>query len=196
MKWQQQVMALVAVVGLGACSEAPTAPSPRAVPSPSMQSGLGGTGIAVNIVPTVTLPLGLGGSININQAVITHFALIENTVGQIVGLDVTGTLSGTAVNVLGGIVGVSADPFTAEASITSSGPGQCTLVTLDLSSLNLNVLGLVNGTLPLNVTAKGSGAVGSLLCNLGNALSGLASGGTASSSASSIVNSLNGQIGG
>jgi hypothetical protein len=100
------------------------------------------------------------------------------------------------VDVLGGIVGVNADPFTAEASITSSGPGQCSLVTLDLSSLNLNVLGLVTGTLPLNVAVKGSGAVGSLLCNLSGALSGLASGGTGSPSAQSIVNALNGQIGG
>ena len=191
----QHVAAFVALVVVGACSENPSAPSSRTIPNPSMQ-GLGGTGIQVNIVPTVTLPLGLGGSININQAVITHFALVENTVGQIVGLDVTGTLSGTAVNLLGGVVGVNANPFTAEASITSSGTGQCNLVTLDLSSLNLNVLGLASGTLPLNITAKGSGAVGSLLCNLGNALSGLASGGTASSNAQSIVNSLNSRIGG
>ena len=194
MKWQH-VTTLAAMVVIGGCGESPSAPAPRAIPSPSMQ-GIGGTGIKVDIVPTVTLPLGLGGTININQAVITHFALVENTVGQIVGLDVTGTLSGTAVTVLGGIVGVNADPFTAEASITSSGPGQCNLVTLDLSSLNLNVLGLVTGTVPLNVTAKGSGVVGSLLCNLANALSGLASGGTASPSATSIVNALNGQIGG
>jgi hypothetical protein len=160
-----------------------------------MQVGsLGGTGIQVDVVPTVTLPLGLGGSINIDQAVITHFALIENTVGQIIGLDVTGTLSGTAVNVLGGVIGVNANPFTAEASITPTGPGQCTLVNIDLSSLNLNVLGLVSGTLPLSVTASGSGAVGSLLCNLSNALSGLASGG--SPNAQSIVNALNRQIGG
>ena len=194
MKWQH-VTTLVAVVVIGACSESPSAPTARAIPTPSMQ-GIGGTGIKVDIVPTVTLPLGLGGSINIDQAVITHFALVENTVGEIVGLDVTGTLTGTAVDVLGGIVGVNADPFTAEASITSSGPGQCNLVTLDLSSLNLNVLGLVTGTVPLNVTAKGSGAVGSLLCNLGNALSGLASGGTGSPGAQGLVNALNGQIGG
>jgi hypothetical protein len=195
MKWQQAT-AVAALLVAGACTENPTAPSARVIPSPSLQTGIGGTGIEVDIVPTVKLPLGLGGTININQAVITHFALIENTVGQIVGLDVTGTLSGTAVDVLGGIVGVNADPFTAEASITSSGPGQCSLVTLDLSSLNLNVLGLVAGTLPLNVAVKGSGAVGSLLCNLSGALSGLASGGTGSPSAQSIVNALNGQIGG
>ena len=196
----QRVATLVALVAIGACNENPSAPSPspseRVTPAPSMQSGIGGTGISVNIVPTVTLPLGLGGTININQAVITNFALVENTVGQIIGLDVTGTLSGTEVTALGGVVGVNANPFTAEASITSSGPGQCNLVSLDLSGLNLNVLGLVTGSVPLNITAKGSGAVGSLLCNLGNALSGLASGGTGGAGAQGLVNALNNQIGG
>jgi hypothetical protein len=196
MKWQH-VTTLFAVVVIGACSENPSAPSPRAIPSPSMQ-GIGGTGIKVDIVPALTLPLGLqGGTITIQQAVITNFALVENLVGQIVGLDVTGTLSGTAVKVLGGsILEVTADPFTAEASITSTGTGQCNLVTLDLSGLNVNALGVVSGNVPLNITAKGSGAVGSLLCNLGNALSGLASGGIGSPNAPSIVNALNGQLGG
>lgn len=194
MKWQH-ITALVALVVAGACNENPTTPSTApSITGPSMQ--LGGTGIQVDIVPNVTLPLGLGGSITINQAVITHFALVENTVGQIVGLDVTGTLSGTAVNVLGGVIGVNADPFTAEASITSSGPGQCSIVTLDLSSLNVSVLGLVEGTVPLNINAKGSGAVGSLLCNLSSLLSGLASGGTGSPGAQGVVSQLNGLIGG
>jgi hypothetical protein len=161
-----------------------------------MQSGIGGTGIKVNLVGTIKLPLVSGGTLTVNQAVITNFALIENTVGQIVGLDVSGTLSGTDLTALGGIIDVNANPFTAEASITSSGPGQCSLVSLSLPSFNLNALGLVNLTVPATVTVSGSGAVGSLLCNLANALSGLASGGTASPSAQSIVNSLNGQIGG
>jgi hypothetical protein len=77
MKWQH-VSALVAVVVTGACSENPSAPSSRAIPSPSMQ-GIGGTGIKVDIVPTVTLPLGLSGMITINQAVITNFSLVEMT---------------------------------------------------------------------------------------------------------------------
>jgi hypothetical protein len=188
-------MAFAALVVIGACSEAPTAPAPRAIPSPSMQQ-IKGTGLSVDIVPNVKLPLGLGGSITINQAVITNFALVENTVGQIVGLDVTGTLSGTAVNAAGGLVGVNANPFTAEASVTSSGPGQCNLVSIDLSGLNVNALGLVTGTVPLNVTAKGSGAVGSLLCNLGNLLSGLTSGLSGGSGAQGVVNALNNQIGG
>lgn len=195
MKWQHAT-ALIALVVAGACNENPSSPSPRAIPSPSMQSGLGGTGLSINVVPNVTLPLGLGGSITINQAVITHFALVENTVGQIVGLDVTGTLSGTAVNALGGVIGVNANPFTAEASVTSSGPGQCSIVTIDLSNLNVNALGLVNGTLPLTVNAQASGAVGSLLCNLANLLSGLTSGGTGTAGAQGVVNMINNAIGG
>ena len=107
----------------------------------------------------------------------------------------TGTLTGTAVDVLGNTVGVDVDPFTADVAVTSSGPGQCSVATLDLTGLNVNVLGLVTGHLPVNVDAKGSGAVGSLLCNLGNLLSGLLSGGTASPGAQGVVNALNNQIG-
>jgi len=187
------------VVPLGlvvACSEAPVAP--RTVQPGSVllqQAPPKGTGIAVDIVPNVTLPLGLGGSVTIDQAVISNFALVENTVGQIVGLQVTGDLSGTAVNALGGVVGVNAQPFTANVSVTSSGPGQCDLVTLALSNLNLNVLGLVTGTLPVNITGKGSGAVGSLLCNLGQALSGIGSAIGGGGGAQGLVNALNNQIG-
>jgi hypothetical protein len=141
------------------------------------------------------LPLGLGGSVTIDQTVISNFALVENTVGQIVGLQVTGTLSGTALDVLGNTVGVKADPFTADVAVTSSGPGQCSIATLNLSGLDLNALGLVTGHLPVNVDVKGSGAVGSLLCNLGNLLSGLLSGGTGSPGAQGVVRAINNQIG-
>jgi len=182
-------------LGAGACGENPVSPRP-VTPGPSLQAAAPkGTGLAVDIVPNVTLPLGLGGSITINHTVITNFALVENTVGQIVGLQVTGTLTGTAVDVLGNTVGVDVDPFTADVAVTSSGPGQCSVATLDLTGLNVNVLGLVTGHLPVNVDAKGSGAVGSLLCNLGNLLSGLLSGGTASPGAQGVVNALNNQIG-
>lgn len=180
------------VLGLGACADAPTAP-PSATPGRVLAQQVKGTGLSLDIVPSVTLPLGLGGSITIDQAVLTNFAVVENTVGTIVGLRVTGTLSGTAVDALGGLVGVDAQPFVADLGITSSGPGQCNLVSLDLSNINLNALGLVTGTVPVNVTAKGSGAVGSLLCNLGQALSsvGTALGG---SSAQGLVNAINNQI--
>ena len=187
--------AALLLIGVGACSENPASPR-MPVPPPSFQAAPKGSGLSLDIVPNVTLPLGLGGSITINQAVITNFALVENTVGQIIGLEATGTLSGTAVNALGGLVGVNADPFVADVAITSSGPGQCSIVTLDLSSINLDVLGLVQGTVPGNVAVKGSGAVGSLLCNLGSLLSGLTSGLGGGSGAQGVVNALNNQIGG
>ena len=182
----------ILALALGACSEAPLAPAPDAArttaPSVPSAANTKGSGLTLDIVPTVTLPLGLGGSITIDQAVVTNFALVENTVGQIIGVEATGTLSGTAVDALGNLVGVSAQPFVANVAVTSSGPGQCSAVTLDLSSLNINGLGLVTGTVPANVDVKSSGAVGSLLCNLGQALSGLGGG------AQGLVNALNNQI--
>lgn len=189
------LLALPVAFAFAGCSEAPVAPH-AIQPGGVMlqQAPPKGTGLAVDIVPHVTLPLGLGGSVTIDQAVITNFALVENTVGQIVGLQVTGDLSGTAVDVLGGLVGVDAQPFTATANVTSSGPGQCTLVTIDLSNPTLDVLGLATGTIPVNVTGKGSGAVGSLLCNLGQALSGIGSA-LGGSGAQGLVNALNNQIG-
>lgn len=48
----------------------------------------------------------------------------------------------------------------------------------------------MTGTVPANVDVKSSGALGSLLCNLGQALAGL-SGGT-----QGLVNAVNNQIGG
>jgi hypothetical protein len=188
--------AVLVALSASACSESPAAPRAPNPGASFQQNPPKGTGLALDIVPNVTLPLGLGGSITIDQAIITNFSLLENTVGQIIGLQATGTLTGTAVNVLGNTIGVNASPFTANVAVTSSGPGQCSLVTLDLSSLNINALGLVTGTLPANVTVKGSGAVGSLLCNLGNLLSGLTSGLTGSPGAQGVVNAINNQIGG
>jgi hypothetical protein len=179
-----------------ACSDTPVAPRTVQPFIVLLQHAThNGSGLSLDNVPNVTLPLGLGGSITIDPAVITTFALVENTVGQIVGLQVTGDLSGTAVDAVGGLVGVNAQPFTANVSVTSSGPGQCNLVTLDLSSLNVNALGLVTGTLPISLTGKGSGAVGSLLCNLGQALAGIGSALGGGSGAQGLVNALNNQIG-
>jgi hypothetical protein len=188
--------AALVILGVTACNENIT--SPRALSPGELLHAAApkGSGLTLNIVPNVTLPLGLGGSVTINQAVISNFALVENTVGAIIGLQATGTLSGTAVDVLGNTIGVNANPFTADVAVTSSGPGQCSLVTLDLSSLNINGLGLVTATLPANVSVKGSGAVGSLLCNLGSLLSGLTSGLSGGSGAQGVVNAINNQIGG
>ena len=182
---------LLAVAG---CNTADIAAPEIARPdAPSLQAARKGSGLALDIVPDVTLPLGLGGSITIDQAVLTNFAVVENTVGQVVGLRVTGTLTGTAVDVLGGAVGLDAQPFVADLNVTSSGPGQCSVVTLDLSNLNVDALGLVTGTVPANVNVKGSGAVGSLLCNLGQSLAGVG-GALGGQSATGLVNAINNQL--
>jgi len=181
-------------VAVAACSgDAPLAPAAASTQTVSPQSARKGSGLALDIVPDVTLPLGLGGSLTIDQAVLTNFAVVENTVGQVVGLRVTGTLTGTAVDVLGGAVGVDARPFVADLNVTSSGPGQCSVVTLHLTNLNVDALGLVTGTVPATVDVKGSGAVGSLLCNLGQALSGIGSA-LGGQSAGGLVNAINNQI--
>ncbi len=186
------LLTLPIALSIGACSEGPLAPEIPKPESVNLQPRKG-TGLQVDIVPDVTLPLGLGGSITIEEAVITNFAVLENVAGQIIGLEVTGNLTGTAVNAVGGLVGLDATPFTATASVTSSGPGQCDLVTIDLSNINVDALGLVTGTVPVNVTAKGSGAVGSLLCALGQALSAIGSA-VGGASIEGLVNALNNQI--
>lgn len=189
--------AAVLAMTAGACADTATAPrSPMAAAATVafQQSPPKGSGLALDIVPNVTL-LGQSGSITVDQAIITNFALIENTVGQIIGLQATGDLSGTAFSVAGNVLGATVQPFTANVSVTSSGPGQCSLVTLNLTGLSVDALKIANAQLPATVTVKGSGAVGSLLCNLGSLLSGLTSGLTGSPGAQGVVNALNNQIG-
>lgn len=90
--------------------------------------------------------------------------------GATAGLQANGVLQLT-----GGVLGsnVVTQNLSTTTSVTSSGPGQC-LVTIDLGSIGINALNLASVDLPTaTITGKGSGAVGSLLCNPGNLLSGL-----------------------
>jgi hypothetical protein len=146
-----------------------------------------GSGLVLNSLTGLTVPLiGKLGDVNINQAVITNFALVENTVGQIVGLQATGVLQLT-----GGVLGtdVVTENFDTTVSVTSSGPGQCDLITIDLGSIHVDALAANVDVPAATLTGRGSGAVGSLLCNLGAALSGLTGNGAAG-----IVNAINKQI--
>lgn len=186
------LLTLPFALAVAGCADEPVAPEAFTREAPALARAKG-TGLDIDIEPNVTLPLGLGGPITIDQLVITNFALVENTVGQIIGLEVTGNLTGTTVDAVGGLVAVDAVPFTATASVTSSGPGQCNLVTIDLQNIDINGLGLVTGHVPVNLTAKGSGAIGSLLCNLGQALAAIGSG-LSGRGAQGLVNAINNQI--
>ena len=184
-------LALPLALALGACGEPPTAPALTPLGETSFARGNRppGSGLDVDIVGAVGLPIVGGGTITITDAVITNIELVESTVGGIFGLEVQGTLTGTAVNAVGGLVTLDLTPFTADLIVTSSGPGQCSVVTLNLSSIEVSALGLVDVTVPANVDVKSSGAVGSLLCNLGSLVGGLAGG-----AAGGLVNAINNQI--
>jgi hypothetical protein len=189
-------LALSLAAGLAACADNPAAPSATPErPLAAQAAAPNGTGIVLNSLTGLSLPLiGSLGNVTINQAEITNFALIENTVGQIVGLQANGVLQLT-----GGVLGtnVVTQNFSTTANVTSSGSGQCSVATIDLGAINIDALGLASVDVPAaSVNAKGSGAVGSLLCNLGQLLGGLGSGSGANPGAGGVVNALNNQNGG
>jgi hypothetical protein len=130
-----------------------------------------GTGLVLDSITGISLPLiGEAGNLVIEQAVLTDLTLVRNLAGQIIGLEATGTLTGTLSATGGTIVD---EQFTSTVAINSSGPGQCDFVGIDLGRLTFDALGLVTVDAPeAAFTGRGSGAVGSLLCNVGNLLSG------------------------
>jgi hypothetical protein len=168
-----------------ACAEQPTA-SDVTHPPAIMAQKIKGTGLVLNSVTGLSLPLiGSLGDITINQAEITNFALVENTVGQIVGLEADGVLQLT-----GGVLGtdVVSQDFSTTVAVTSSGPGQCSVVTLDLGPIDINALVAQVDVPAATVDAKGSGALGSLLCNLGQLLNPITQG------VRGVVQAINGLI--
>ena len=190
MRSRRIVPTLALALAVGACGGDP---SGKPLDASTQKQAAKGTGLVLDSVTGISLPLiGKLGHVNIDQAVITNFALVETTVGQIVGLEVDGVLQLT-----GGVLGtdVITENFTTTASVTSSGPGQCNLVTIDLGQISIGApLGASVKVPAATLTAKGSGAVGSLLCNLGNLLGGLTSGTGAPAGAGGVVNALNNLI--
>jgi hypothetical protein len=187
---KMQWAALAMVVALGGCGDDPIGPQRMVGDRPAFQRE--GTGLVLNSVTGVALPLiGSLGEVVIDQAVITNFALVETTVGTIVGLEAEGILQLT-----GGVLGtdVITEDFNALVTVTSSGPGKCDLITIDLGPIGIDALGLASVDVPAaSLTGRGSGAVGSLLCNIGNLLSALLGGGSGSG-LRGLVNALNNQI--
>lgn len=163
-------LVLPVLVGL-ACADQPAAPTDQSQTISAQK--VDGTGLVLNSVTGLSLPLiGQLGDVIIDQAVVTNFAIVENVVGQIVGLQADGVLQLT-----GGVLGsqVVSEDFTTTVSITSSGSGQCSLITIDLGQISIDAL-VANVDVPAaTLTAQSSGVVGNLLCTLGQALQGLTS---------------------
>jgi hypothetical protein len=183
-------LAVTLALGIGACGE-PVGPPEASAPGGWISLAprrLNGTGLIVESLTGVSLPIvGPVVGILIDQAVITDLMLVEDVTGAIIGLEATGTVTGT-LTATG--VRVLEEEFTSTFGITSSGPGQCDVVTIDLGPLRLDALNLVTTDVPIaDVTVRGSGAVGSLLCNLGSLLSGAVGGVT--SGVRGLVNAIN-----
>ena len=176
--------ALPLTLALGACGEAPTAPGLRPDVDASFSHGgphgrPQGSGLTLNSLTGATVLFADLGDVIIDQVVITNLTLVENAAGQIIGLEATGTVSGV-VDATGAEI---TEDFTSTVNITSSGPGKCDLLTVDLGGLNIDALGLVTADVPAaEVSSRGSGAVGSLV------------GGLIGGGAGGLVNAINNQI--
>ena len=90
------------------------------------------------------------------------------------GLSVLGTVTGTITNA-GAVTNVTG---TASAPITAAqANGSCTILTLDLGPLHLDLLGLVVDLAPVHLTITAQRGSGNLLGNLLCAIAGLLDGG-------------------
>jgi hypothetical protein len=186
-------IALTFALALSACSENPVGPGTTSVSAlgsgPAFAKSATGTGLVLDNLTGLSLPLiGQIGTVTINQAVITQLVLVQDLAGNIIGVDAQGALQLT-----GGVLGtnVVTQNFTTQALILSSGKGQCDVVTIDLAPITLDALGgAVSVDVPqASVTPRASGALGSLLCNLGRLLN--APIGQVTSAVRGIVNAIN-----
>lgn len=178
MRRRVTVLALPMVLGIAACGEGPVAPTVPAIPETALfQRPQRGTGLALE---NVLGGLPIIGNVQITQVVITEFSTFLG------GLQASGTITGTTLTTP---VVTLTDDFTADVLISSTSGGRCDLVTIDLSGLNADVLGLVQADFPVaTVSGQGSGAIGPLLCNLGRVVN------TAGGVVRGLLNAINNLI--
>jgi hypothetical protein len=194
MKTRTAALALPLALGLGACGDPGAGPEPASRGQTSQQQQTQrGTGLVLDSLTGLAVPLvGQLGDVVIDQAVLTNFALVENAVGQIIGLEANGALQLT-----GGVLGtnVVTQDFTTTVTVTSSGPGQCQVIMIDLGPISVDALGLATVDVPAaTLSGTASGALGSLLCNLGNLLGSLTGGGAVNPGVQGLLNQINSLI--
>jgi hypothetical protein len=176
---QRTAGAVCLALMLGACADQPSAPEVPAIHPQAQVQEQEGSGIILENLTGLSLPLiGQIGTIVIDEAVITNLVVVEDVVGNIVGVEAEGLITFT-----GGLLGtdVITEDFATLLKVTSGGPGQCDVLSVDIGPLALDALGgLVSVDVPeAVVNTRSAGALGQLLCALGQALQGLVSGVTA-----------------
>lgn len=142
------------------------------MPTASAQAGSPqGGGLIVPISQTIptstTIPTNLAGATSILGSFnITGFQVINGV------LNAVGTLTVSILNATGGVLQTVTVPGV--TAPVSNATGSCSILTLDVGAIHLDLLGLVVDLAPihLNITAQ-SGAgnlLGNLLCSVANLL--------------------------
>jgi hypothetical protein len=159
---RRHLFAIGVAVAVAACHDAATAPTAlTADPQPTLQRAAPprGTGLVIHNVTSTPIPL-LGNAVFNGDLIITQLALT-----QVGGLQVSGTLIGTIT----GVGQTINQNFTTDILLSSNGSGSsCSVVTVDLSPINVNVAGkIVSVDLTQAAATVGAqGPLGNLLCAL------------------------------
>jgi hypothetical protein len=194
MRRRVPALVLPLALGIAACGREPVAPTAAPHDVTPLQQGkkghVEGTGLLLESVTGVRVPL-LGvdlGDVVIKQAVIKEFGLVENVVAPLIGLEATGVLE-----ITGGVLGmeVVTEDFTTGVGVISTSRGQCDIITINLAPISVDVLGRTAfvDVPAAEVAGRGNGALGSLLCNLGQLAQGLVDGVTRG--VRGLVNAIN-----
>jgi hypothetical protein len=166
---RRHLFVLGVAVAIAACHDAATAPKAlKADPEPTFQQQ--GTGLVIHNVTSTPIPA-LGNLVFNGDLVITRLVLT-----QAGGLQVNGTLIGTITGVNQTLINQN---FTTDVLLSSNGSGSsCSVVTVDLSPINVNV-----GTQVVAIdltraaaTVGAQGPLGNLLCALTSLLNSTAGG--------------------
>jgi hypothetical protein len=159
---KRQLLVLGVAVAIAACHDATTAPtalSAGPTPTSARAAPPQGTGLVLHNVTSTPIPL-LGNAVLNGEVVITQLAV--NAVGGL-------TASGTVIGTITGVGQTINQDFTTDVAISGSGNGNsCSVLTVDLSPINVDVAGQIVSVdlTQADATVGAQGPLGSLLCTL------------------------------
>ena len=171
---KNRLIASLALVGTTTTVGLALAPAANAAPRHSAVS---------SAVPAQTTVPVNGTTTDATGAVSTFSGTLSNLSTSVVGgvLTLSGTLTGTGLPAAG-------VPFS--TPLTAASNGSCTVLTLDLGALHLDLLGLVVDLAPVNLDVTAVPGAGNLLGNLLCAVTHLLDNGGALTGVSALLNQL------